>query len=175
MEILELKKEDYVGKRFETKYETKGYLSIEKDAGGFSITYETFDEVKEKSFADCYFNEWLEEPVAYGAFENGKLLGFVEGSIEKWNNRFRISNINIFDDCHRKRGIGTRLMNTILEAAKETGARMIILETQTCNEKAIKFYRKHGFDIIGFDLYAYSNTDIERHEIRIEMGKMIKE
>ena len=42
MEILELKKEDYVGKRFETKYETKGYLSIEKDAGGFSITYETF-------------------------------------------------------------------------------------------------------------------------------------
>ncbi len=66
-------------------------------------------------------------------------------------------------------------MNTILEAAKETGARMIILETQTCNEKAIKFYRKHGFDIIGFDLYAYSNTDIERHEIRIEMGKMIKE
>ena len=64
-------------------------------------------------------------------------------------------------------------MNTILKEAKAAGARMIVLETQTCNENAIAFYRKNGFDIIGFDLYAYSNTDVERHEIRIEMGKKL--
>ena len=43
----------------------------------------------------------------------------------------------------------------------------------TCNENAIAFYKKNGFDIIGFDLYAYSNTDPQRHEVRIEMGKML--
>jgi len=37
----------------------------------------------------------------------------------------------------------------------------------------IVFYRKNGFDIIGFDLYAYTNTDPERHEVRIEMGKQL--
>ena len=57
--------------------------------------------------------------------------------------------------------------------AAASGARMIVLETQSCNEAAIAFYRKNGFSVIGFDLYAYSNTDPERHEIRIEMGKKL--
>lgn len=66
-------------------------------------------------------------------------------------------------------------MNRITEAAESTGARMIVLETQSCNESAIAFYRKNGFSIIGFDLYAYSNNDPERHEVRIEMGKKLRE
>lgn len=64
-------------------------------------------------------------------------------------------------------------MSTILREAKESGARMVVLETQTCNENAIAFYRKMGFELIGFDLYAYSNSDPKRHEIRIEMGKKL--
>lgn len=64
-------------------------------------------------------------------------------------------------------------MSTILCEAKESGARMVVLETQTCNENAIAFYRKMGFELIGFDLYAYSNSDPKRHEIRIEMGKKL--
>ena len=64
-------------------------------------------------------------------------------------------------------------MNAILCEAKESGARMIVLETQTCNENAITFYRKNGFELIGFDLYSYTNSDPERHEIRIEMGKKL--
>ena len=48
---------------------------------------------------------------------------------------------------------------------------MIVLETQSCNEAAIAFYRRNGYQIIGFELYAYSNADPERREVRIEMGK----
>ena len=73
----------------------------------------------------------------------------------------------------RSKGVGTALMNTILKAAEATGARMIVLETQSCNESAVAFYKKNGFDIIGFDLYSYSNTDPENHEVRIEMGKKL--
>ena len=64
-------------------------------------------------------------------------------------------------------------METILAEAEKSGARMVVLETQTCNENAIAFYRRMGFDIIGFDLYSYTNTDPEAHEVRIEMGKFI--
>lgn len=78
---------------------------------------------------------------------------------------------NGYYDTRRHSGIGTALMNVLLHDAEESGARMVELETQTCNENAIAFYRKNGFDIIGFDLYAYTNTDPEQHEIRIEMGK----
>ena len=66
-------------------------------------------------------------------------------------------------------------MQAIERAAEASGARMIVLETQSCNESAIAFYRKNGFSIIGFDLYSYSNNDPKRHEVRIEMGKKLRE
>ncbi len=40
---------------------------------------------------------------------------------------------------------------------------MIVLESQSCNKKAIDFYTKHGFSLIGLDMYAYSNEDPEKH------------
>lgn len=173
MKIQKLDPKDYQGREFVLKYSTKGYYDIEKSEEGFRITYRNFDTVIEMSFQDKFFNDWLEEPVAYGAFEGEKLLGYVEGTLEKWNNRYRISNICVFEREARRCGIGTQLMNIILEEAALSGARMVVLETQTCNENAISFYKKHGFEIIGFDLYAYSNADPKRHEVRIEMGKFL--
>ena len=121
------------------------------------------------------FGEWLEAPAAFGAFERDALLGFAEGSMESWNNRFRISNLCVFDEAVRGQGIGSMLMARITEAARARGARMLVLETQSCNEAAIAFYRKNGFSVIGFDLYAYSNADPERREVRIEMGKKLQD
>ena len=37
-------------------------------------------------------------------------------------------------------------------------------------EKAIDFYLSQGLDLIGFDRCCYSNNDIEKHEVRIELG-----
>ena len=173
MEIKQLEREVYAGKQFTARYHTKGYYDIVPWEYGFRMEYRHFDETTERSFDDEMFGEWLEDPVAFGAFENGALIGFVEGSMENWNNRFRISNICVFEDAARGSGVGTRLMAAIQQEAATRRARMIILETQTCNENAISFYKKNGFDIIGFDLYSYSNTDPERHEVRIEMGKKL--
>ena len=173
MEIRRLEKESFAGKRFTARYLTKGYYDIRAAQIGFCIEYVPFDTAVELSFEDEFFSEWLGESAAYGAFEGENLLGFAEGASETWNNRFRISNICVFDTAARHRGIGTALLNAILAEAAKTGARMAVLETQSCNENAIAFYRKNGFELIGFDLYAYSNTDPERHEIRIEMGKKL--
>lgn len=80
----------------------------------------------------------------------------------------------MFENARRGSSVGTVLLDAIQEAAAASGARMIVIETQSCNENAIAFYRKNGFEIIGFDLYAYSNDDPERHEVRLEMGKKLK-
>ena len=80
----------------------------------------------------------------------------------------------MFDPARRQGSVGTALMQAIERAAEASGARMIVLETQTCNENAIAFYRRNGFALIGLDLYAYSNTDPERREVRLEMGKKLK-
>lgn len=80
----------------------------------------------------------------------------------------------MFENARRGSSVGTVLLDAIQEAAAASGTRMIVLETQSCNENAIAFYRKNGFEMIGFDLYAYSNDDPERHEVRFEMGKKLK-
>ncbi len=171
MEIKKLDPGEYAGKRFKLVYTSATYLDIIRTEKGFEVLSKHFDKETEFSFEDCFFNEWLESPVAYGAFESGELLGYVEGSPETWNNRYRISNICVFDNNVRHKGIGSMLIEHILSEAKSSGARMLVLETQTCNEKAIAFYRKHGFEIIGFDMFAYTNNDPARHEVRIEMAK----
>lgn len=116
MIITKLNKEEYAGKKFILKYFTKGYFDIEKTSEGFFFTYKTFEKVTQRSFEDYFFNEWLEDPVAYGAFENGKLLGYVEGTPEAWNHRYRISNICIFDEKQRHCGIGSKLINALGKA-----------------------------------------------------------
>ena len=73
----------------------------------------------------------------------------------------------------RRIGIGTLLMKFAVKVAKEKGARMLILETQSCNVPAISFYMKHGFRLVGYDSSAYSNEDIAKREIRIELGLML--
>ena len=163
MQIVKLDPAAYAGKKFTVRYQTGGSYDIQASASGFQIRYQPFESPVQKSFEDVFF----------GAFDGEKLLGFVEGTPERWNNRYRISNICVLDETRRRDGIGSLLMDTILAEAAGCGARMAVLETQTCNENAISFYRKHGFSIIGLDLYAYSNSDPERHEVRIEMGKKL--
>lgn len=174
MEIRQLDSAVYAGRKFTARYRTTGYYDIHAAEDGFRLRYVPLEVPMEKSFDDEFFGEWLEEPVAFGAFEGERLLGYVEGAPECWNNRYRISNICIFEEDARSKGLGTLLMQTIQRAAEAAGARMIVLETQTCNENAIAFYKRNGFSIIGFDLYSYSNDDPERHEVRIEMGKKLK-
>ncbi len=173
MEIKKLDYDEYAGRKFKLTYVTKSYLDIVRKGSGFELCRVYFEKETEYSFEDCFFNSWLESPIAYGAFDGDELIGYVEGSLESWNNRYRISNICVFDSKMRKQGVGTLLMEHILKEAKNSGARMAVLETQTCNQNAISFYCKHGFEIIGFDMYAYSNDDPRKHEMRIEMGKFI--
>lgn len=106
MEIRRLDPKTYAGRRFTARYQTNGYYEITAAEGGFRITYTPFEAPVERSFDDVMFGEWLEAPVAFGAFEQERLLGFVEGSIESWNNRFRISNLCIFDEAARGRALG---------------------------------------------------------------------
>ena len=149
-------------------------MSIEPKGDGFDIKWVVCDEEIVKVLNDEILSDWLENPVAYGAYEDNILIGYVEGFLEEWNNRFRITNICVFNGTKRNHGIGQSLIETISKDAIESGARMIVLETQSYNSKAISFYKKNGFEIIGFDRFAYSNEGPAEKNIRIEMGKKLK-
>ena len=61
-------------------------------------------------------------------------------------------------------------MDLAKEAAVREKMRMVILETQSCNVAAIDFYRSQGMDLVGVLTCDYSNNDMERKEVRFEMG-----
>ena len=173
MEIIRLEPAEYAGKPFRLTYETKGYYDIRPEEATFAFEYRALPHSETHVDRDVMFSEWLDDPVAYGAFEGDALLGFAEGFLEKWNNRFRVSNIVVFAEENRHLGLGARLFEKMLEEAVGAGARMLVLETQSCNERAIAFYRRQGLEVIGFDLYAYTNEDPQRREVRVEMGRML--
>ena len=175
MVIKKLDYEEYKGRKYQAEILSDRYLSIEPAGESFDIKWVMSDEPLRMSINDTMLSDWLDQPTAYGAFEGDKLAGFAEGSPEKWNNRYRISNICVFDHADRRCGIGMRLLETILEEAVQSGARMAVLETQSFNYKAIAFYKKNGFQIIGFDRYAYSNHGPEEHNMRIEMGRKLQD
>ena len=59
----------------------------------------------------------------------------------------------------RQKGIGSLLMVSLVEAAKERGARNLTLEVRRSNEAAQHLYRKFGFEGVGFRRDYYRTED----------------
>lgn len=171
MEIIQ-GTDEYKGKEIVFHYTSEYYYEAYVDDFSVRFVRKPFGHEVHKEFKSTLLEDWLENPELYMIKEADELVGFIEISLESWNHRLRISNIWV-SDSNRHQGIGSKLMNKGIERAGELGVRAIVLETQSCNDKAISFYKKHGFTLIGFDLISYSNEDIEKKEVRIEMGKCL--
>lgn len=164
-----LPREKYQDYPLEFRYTTDRYYHVCADEMGFRLELRSFPTPVKKSFEDELFSSWLEDPVALGAFDGENLVGIVEGSIEGWHQAFRISNLLVMEP-YRKTGTGSALMQRMIGHARAIpGCRGVILETQSCNYPAISFYRKHGFLLNRIDLREYSNEDIQRCEVRLDL------
>ena len=105
------------------------------------------------------------------AEENGVILGMYIFHPNNVGRCGHISNASYAVGSNaRGRGIGKRLMNKAKEVAAAQKRRAVILETQSCNTNAVGFYLHEGFVLIGFDTCCYSNDDIERREVRVNLG-----
>ncbi|MBR3518109.1 MAG: GNAT family N-acetyltransferase [Lachnospiraceae bacterium] len=180
-EITELPKEEWKGTRIYLDYTTEEYYDVEltEDDNGFKAEmrkkrFETpFVHKEHGDFPDVLFPDYWEGAQVFGIVseENGKkeILACVEICPEEWSNRMMVTEMWVSKKL-RRQGIATALMNIAKEKAKEQGRRAVILETQSCNVGAIAFYRSQGFRLIGFDTCCYTNKDIEKREVRFNMG-----
>lgn len=168
---LRLLPQSYQGMPIHFEVKTKGYfhaqITTSDHAFGVLFQYEAFPEQKVFHFDDVLMSDWLKNPIVYGAFDQDQLIGFVELNKE-WNQRLRISNIFVNEE-RRHLGVGTVLIRQAKAYAASQHMRGIVLETQSYNVPAIRFYQTHGFVFLGCDLAAFSNEDVKRQEIRLEM------
>ncbi len=179
IKIIKLNSADFPdGKIVVPSYSSDKYydLSLTEGKGSWDIKFELKD--LEKTFTKSHpveiFEHYKPDLECYTAEIDGKEEGIISFSLLDWNNTVRIWDMYIYDEGMKRKGIGTKLMNIAKIRAKEMKARAIVLETQTSNYNAIEFYRKNGFELIGFDKLCYSNHDIESKEVRIEMGYILK-
>lgn len=123
----------------------------------------------ENDFPDGLYADWCEKAEAYGIVEDGALLAVIEVCPEEWSKRMMVTELWISPEL-RGQGWGRRLMELAQARTVEGGYRALILETQSCNVNAVDFYMHMGFTLIGFDACCYTNRDIERREVRFNMG-----
>lgn len=58
----------------------------------------------------------------------------------------------------RRTGIGSLILQALIDAANQRGYQRIVLETTATWEEAISFYRRHGFHVLGVwdgDMHFY--------------------
>lgn len=177
-QIIDLPKEQWQDTSLPITYTTKQYYDVltERRSDGFSvdIRLKELDEPytcdpEKYDFPDKLYAEWWDGAIAKGVVIDEKLVAAIETCPESWSNRLRITELWI-DTPYQKQGLGHALMETAKEQALREKRRAIILETQSCNVNAIGFYLHEGFTLIGMDTCCYSNEDIIRKEVRLELG-----
>lgn len=172
MEIIELEKTEYKHYPLHFQYQTNAYYDIDQDSNylfSVKLIRKPFGKIINKQFTDLLFQDYLENPSAFILKDGDQVIGYLEIERESWHKRLRITNLLIMPD-YRCQGFGSVLMQLAKKIGLEEGLRELILETQSCNIKAIDFYLKHGFTVVGIDLSAYTNQDVESKEVRLEMG-----
>jgi ribosomal protein S18 acetylase RimI-like enzyme len=176
IKIVELRKGDASLPILIYRYKTSQYYDLrilrEPDSWRMELTLKPLEKVCEKYSESKLFEEHVEEPRAFAAELGGEQIGWIEVGYERWNNRMRVWEFLVREEFRRK-GIGTLLMKHAVRLSKEKLARMLVLETQSCDVPAIGFYLRFGFELIGFDAAAYSNEDIAKKEVRLEFGLKI--
>ena len=160
----------FKGKRYQTNYSSFGEYTTKEDESGITLYFESMPK-REYTLEDEIASSWLNASVFYTVNdENDYLLGFAEGAMEGWGERFRIANIVVFNENNRGKGIGSKLMEAMETEALLHKAKSILLEVDNTNTNAISFYKSKGYSIIGFDKLAYT---IDGDTMPLYMGKRL--
>ena len=164
------------GKKVLYAYETTTFYQIkngQKENGWeFTLQEQLFPQPFVKQLEEELFDEYKDGSDYYVAEWNGEEAGVLVVQHMDWNNTLLIHDLYVYDPFKRL-GIGSQLMAFVKERAHELDVRAITLETQTSNYPAVQFYLKHDFQLIGFNTISYSNADVEKGEVRLEMAYVI--
>nr|WP_297708849.1 GNAT family N-acetyltransferase [uncultured Butyrivibrio sp.] len=180
MNIVDLPKEKWKGVAIPLVTRSDSYYDFDiKPLDGEGCKIELVKKKAEKEilhtpeeydFPDSLYQDHWENAEAFGIVgDNDELLACIEVCPEEWSNRLLVTELWV-SDALRGKGYGKKLMDKAKEVAKAQNRRAIILETQSCNTNAIGFYLHEGFELVGFDTCCYTNDDIGRREVRINLG-----
>jgi len=176
--IHKLRKDIWKGTLLPIEYTSKEYydVNMQRTDDGFQISIQKkkftkpfIHSLEDCEYQDKLYEDWWEDAEAFGIIEDNKLLAAIEICPESWTNRLIITELFV-DEKLRGQGYGKKLLDIAKKITVDKDYRTLILETQSSNINAVDFYLHEGFTLIGFDSCCYTNIDLERKEIRLNMG-----
>ena len=134
-----------------------------------SIDIEGYNILTEE-YRDSYFEETMKEVnehdgkiFLYKQDEKivGLIVGLVNNEIEQTYDfsapkRGRITELIVLKDV-RSNKIGTKLLSTMENYLYSIGCKDILIEAFAYNDKAVEFYKSHGYHIRMFDMTKSNN------------------
>ncbi len=177
MEIKSLDRKEYDYFVLEYKYSTSEKYNVKsvhtKEKMSLEFVRQALPETLYFENTDTLFQEYWDEPEAYGLFDDdGNMCAVLEFAFEEWNNRMRLTQLLVYEP-YRRCGFGKQLMDFAKSVAKNRDYRVIVIETQTNNVNAIDFYASQGFTFCGSNIFFYSNDDIGEEEVMLEMAYLL--
>ncbi len=130
--------------------------ALQESPLSFGNTYE-----REKHFTEDYWKQGLETSEIYGVFSGSTLIGcagLVGYDFAQMQHKKRLFGVYVVP-ASRGTGIADALMRAVLEQAKGK-VLQITLGVKSVNERAIGFYKKHGFEVYGIEPRACKMGDI---------------
>jgi L-amino acid N-acyltransferase len=98
---------------------------------------------------------WLAENLArrsaYVAEADGQVAGFANWSPwrAKDGYRFTVEDSVYLLEGHQGHGLGARLLRTLIDAARESGAHVMMASIEESNNRSIALHKRLGFEIVG--------------------------
>ena len=125
------------------------------------------DIYKEDQENDLDYSEYVNNPdkINYLAFMNHQIIGMIIVK-RNWNGFAYVEDIKV-DKQFRQLGVGRKLIERAKDWAQVCEMPGIMLETQSNNVRACKFYENCGFVIGGFDFLVYKGINEQNDEVAI--------
>src|SRR5690606_985571 len=98
----------------------------------------------------------LDNSLLFGAYREDKQVGFARVATDSSRIAF-LADVFV-DDAHRRRGVGTKLVEFVLTHPVVKGCDRVVLGTRD----AQSFYAKYGFKTPTHDYLVRVNSDVEQ-------------
>ncbi|RIK35841.1 MAG: N-acetyltransferase [Chloroflexi bacterium] len=109
---------------------------------------------------------------AFVALRQEEIVGFAAFRHQIWNRRTEIWHFYVSAQ-HRRQGVGSALMRTLLATSGHAGMRCIWLETSNLAYPAIQFYRSAGFTLCGLDTTLYDPSQSNEVETALYFARQV--
>jgi len=118
------------------------------------------------------YKEVIREGHSIAAYHQEEMVAVALAEVRKWNRTLWIWEFHVSPE-YQRRGVGRQMMEAMEGKARSLELRTMLVETQSTNLPAIRFYQAVGFSVESVDLSYYTNHDAPDGEVAIFMKRKI--